>query len=98
MPPDPVHHLRRLAEIARLTAALDALQQSDPAGYEEAMAQAREQLGLTQALRDAIDAMVAEITPRLPALAWYWLTGDPRAAEMTCVAFEDAKGASYDRK
>ena len=94
----PVDQLRALAEVARLVAELDALRERDPAAYERAMAQAREQLGLTPALRDAIDVMIAEITPRLPALAWYWLNDDPRAAEMTRVVFEDAKGAIHDRK
>jgi hypothetical protein len=94
----PINQLRGLAEVARLAAELDALRERDPAAYERAMAEVRERLGLTPALRDVIDAMIAEITPRLTALAWYWLIDDPRAAEMTRVVFEDAKGAIHDRK
>lgn len=99
---DALSGLRNVAEIGRLTAALDKLQRDDPEAYRAAIADFAAGIGLTPAMAERIDKLVAELTRdpgTLRMLALWWLRGNPRAfIRGTCAAFSSAEGASHDRK
>jgi hypothetical protein len=94
--------LRNAAEIGRLSAALDKLQRDDPGAYQTIIGDFAASLGLTPAMAERIDAMVAELTrdpPILRMLALWWLRGDRRAfVRGTIATFASAEGACHDRR
>jgi hypothetical protein len=94
--------LHNAAEIGRLTAALDKLQRDDPEAYRAVIADFAASLGLTPAMAERIDKLVAELTRdpgALRMLAWWWLRGNRRAfLRGTVATFSGAEGACHDRK
>ncbi len=94
--------LHNAAEIGRLVAALDKLQRDNPEAYRGAIADFAARLGLTPAMAERIDSVVAELTRdpmTLRILALWWLRGDRRAfVRGTIATFASAEGACHDRR
>ena len=99
---DALVTLHNAAEVGRLAAALDKLQRDDPSAYQVVIADFAASLGLTPAIAERIDKLVAELTRdpgTLRMLALWWLRGNPRAfIRGTFAAFSSAQGACHDRK
>lgn len=99
---DALSSLHNAAEIGRLTAALDKLQRDDPEAYRAVIADFAAGIGLTPAMAERIDKLVAELTRdpgTLRMLALWWLRGNRRAfMRGTFATFSTAEGASHDRK